>query len=269
MIYKNGYYLDADPDLPFIISEQLPGYTEEYIKAVIDSCLELELFDKRIYSEENAISSEGIQLRYREISISMKRKGVIDVHNLLNPSFSPSEEKAISSEENRISSEENNISSEEKAISSENLENMSELSPQIKRKENKIKEINKEKGIKKNNSTGGVKTDPLLEVRQEMAMNEEWRSQVIMNRHLAGQKGYDFGQFMNDLSEFFRIQKEQMVDRLELRQAAQHFSNWLNAKYRGAYGTVSKQAKKTDGARPGTKIDGEGTVSPPTIVPLF
>ena len=45
LIYKGGYYMMWDEELPFIISEQT-GFEEAYISEVIKSCLALGLFPK-------------------------------------------------------------------------------------------------------------------------------------------------------------------------------------------------------------------------------
>jgi len=112
-IYKNGYYIGGDEELPFIISEQT-GYDEVYIQEVIKDCLALGLFNLEMYKKENILTSEGIQRRYKSILLTMKRVVRIDKYNLIS-----SEEKGISSEEKGISSEEKGISSEEKGINSE------------------------------------------------------------------------------------------------------------------------------------------------------
>jgi len=73
-IYKNGYYIGSDEDLPFIISEQT-GYGEVYIQEVINSCLSLGLFDRGVYETHNVLTSEGIQERYmKAVSLFSKRK---------------------------------------------------------------------------------------------------------------------------------------------------------------------------------------------------
>jgi hypothetical protein len=271
MIYKNGYYLEDDPDLPFLISELLPDYTEEYIKEVIQSCLDIGLFNQRIYSEENVFSSEGIQQRYRDICFQMKRKGTIDKYNLLDDPLFPyeeipnhSEEIPFSSEENPISSEENGFSSEENGISSEFDGNIPENSGQRKIKEKKIKkEIKKEKNL----FTLGQVT--LEDGKQLMLRNKSWMERMVMNRHLAGNGAYTMELLVADIDEFFRMLSERMVERQPYRDMVEHFSNWLNGKQRGSYGNGNyRQAIRTGEPRPGTKIAGEGSVPPPATIRL-
>ena len=99
-IYKNGYYMRWDEELPFIISEQT-GFEEAYIQEVIKSCMKLGLFDLRMFERHKVITSRGIQERYSDICSKSKRKIVINEFNCIS-----SEEMPISSEEMPISSEE-------------------------------------------------------------------------------------------------------------------------------------------------------------------
>ena len=106
IIYKNGYYIMWDEDLPFVISEQT-GFEEEYIKEAFDDCVKLGLFDATTFKQHGAITSKGIQSRYKLICSQLKRKANIDEYSLIS-----SEEKPISSELKPINSEETPISSE-------------------------------------------------------------------------------------------------------------------------------------------------------------
>ncbi len=113
LIYKGGYYMRWDEELPFIISEQT-GFEEAYIQEVIKSCLALGLFSKETFDNHRILTSKGIQERYQSISKSIRRVTKMEEYNLIS-----SEKKGISSEKKGISSEEKGISSEEKGISSE------------------------------------------------------------------------------------------------------------------------------------------------------
>ena len=97
-IYKDGYYIRWDNDLPFIISEQT-GYEESYIVEVINCCLDIGLFSKNLFDSEMVITSFGIQDRYRKINDLCRRKSDISEYMLIS-----SEEKRISSEEKPITS---------------------------------------------------------------------------------------------------------------------------------------------------------------------
>ena len=110
-IYKCGYYMRWDNELPFIISEST-GCDEVYISEVLKDCLALGLLDKRMYDTEGVLTSEGIQERYQRICSDFKRKCLIDEYNIISSEKLGKTPK--NSEEIGISSEEIGISSEEK-----------------------------------------------------------------------------------------------------------------------------------------------------------
>ncbi|MBR0560770.1 DUF4373 domain-containing protein, partial [Neokomagataea sp. TBRC 2177] len=66
-IYKQGYYMMWDEELPFIVSEQT-GFEEAYIREVIKCCLVVGLFSKDLYESDKVLTSKGIQERYQKIS---------------------------------------------------------------------------------------------------------------------------------------------------------------------------------------------------------
>lgn len=100
IIYKQGYYMRWDKELPFIVSE-LTGFEEVYIQEVIKNCLSLGLFDLRMFENHKVLTSKGIQERYIEICQRVKRKVVIDEFTCVS-----SEETPVYSEETLVSSEE-------------------------------------------------------------------------------------------------------------------------------------------------------------------
>ena len=65
-IYKQGYYMRWDEELPFFVSEQT-GFEEAYIREVIKCCLVIGLFSKELYDSEKILTSKGIQERYQKI----------------------------------------------------------------------------------------------------------------------------------------------------------------------------------------------------------
>lgn len=131
-IYRNGYYIVWDQELPFIFSE-LTGFDEAYILEVFKSCLSLGLFDKGTFDRHNVVTSAAIQVRYIRILQSLRRTAPVDRFNLIDD---PADN--ISSEETPISSEEIVISSEEIVISSEETP-ISSVQKERKRKEIKRK----------------------------------------------------------------------------------------------------------------------------------
>lgn len=92
-IYKQGYYMKWDEELPFIVSEQT-GFEEAYIREVIKCCLVVGLFSKDLYETDNVLTSKGIQERYQKICVLCRRNNEILEFNTIS-----SEEIPISSEE--------------------------------------------------------------------------------------------------------------------------------------------------------------------------
>ena len=83
LIYKNGYFMQWDDELPFIGSE-MSGFEEAYVLEVIKTCLTLGLFDKNMYDTEQVLTSKGIQVRYCNIQRLNKRMSRIDKYSLLD-----------------------------------------------------------------------------------------------------------------------------------------------------------------------------------------
>ena len=129
LIYKNGYYIELDEDLPFILSEQT-GYSEEYIGQVIDCCLDIDLFNKTLYASDKVITSRAIQERYSLIRRLTNVKNPIDEFSL------------ISCQETPISCQETPISCQETPSQSAFLPIYSENSAQRKENKSKVKENN-------------------------------------------------------------------------------------------------------------------------------
>lgn len=115
IIYKDGYYMRWDKELPFIISEQT-GFEEAYILEVINSCLKLGLFSNELYTSDGILTSRGIQERYKKICDLCRRNGEISEFSLIS-----SEEKLISSEEKPVNSAKSTQSKEKKSKEKEIL----------------------------------------------------------------------------------------------------------------------------------------------------
>ena len=133
-IYKQGYYMRWDEELPFFVSEQT-GFEEAYIREVIKCCLVIGLFSKDLYESEKILTSKGIQERYEKICDLCRRNSEVREYNIIS-----SKDMVISSEEKHISSEEKHISSEEKHENSEEKKISSSKSTQSKVKKNSSKE---------------------------------------------------------------------------------------------------------------------------------
>lgn len=83
-IYKNGYYIEWDKELPFICSE-LTGFDEAYVSEVVKTCLSLGLFSKELFDAERVLTSKGIQERYSRICTQCRRVGKITNYSLFEP----------------------------------------------------------------------------------------------------------------------------------------------------------------------------------------
>lgn len=83
IIYKDGYYIRWDNELPFVISEQT-GYDEAYIQEVINCCLNIGLFSKELFKAEGVMTSRGIQVRYVNINRICKRAATVSEYNLID-----------------------------------------------------------------------------------------------------------------------------------------------------------------------------------------
>ena len=236
IIYKDGYYMRWDKELPFIISEQT-GFEEAYILEVINSCLKLGLFHNELYVSDGILTSKGIQERYKKICDLCRRNSEISEFSL------------ISSEEKIISSEEKIISSEEKPINSAK-------STQSKSKVKKKKELLSSESNKKNEPKGSPLTPshpgfnpdliekPLDECKKILEANIAWIETVCMQQYIST------SQFKDYLDEFFKDMACRDVGMKSPKDARSHFASWLKINLRiksneNSNGTC-KQDRDTD-----------------------
>ena len=112
-IYKEGYYMRWDEELPFAISEQT-GFEEAYIREVIKCCLVVGLISKEMFESSKILTSKGIQERFVDICKKTKRKYDINEFSLVN-----SEETGVYSEETMVCTEETLVNSEETGVYSD------------------------------------------------------------------------------------------------------------------------------------------------------
>jgi hypothetical protein len=180
-IYKNGYYIGADNELAFIISEQT-GYEEAYIQEVLKCCLSLGLFDKEMYEKEKVFTSKGIQERYARIcSLTKKRSGV-------------SEYSLITSERKAIVTEVLPIVTERKAIVTEVMQQRKEKErkentpPLLPRGERKEEEEDIFYSLKPPNDGRNRNFEGLLLRLKGMSCAENEKKQIILMSNY-GEKG--------------------------------------------------------------------------------
>ena len=195
-IYKQGYYMRWDEELPFIVSEQT-GFEEAYIREVIKCCLVIGLFSKELYESDKVLTSKGIQERYQKISELCRRNGNILEYNIIS-----SEEKPISSAKKRISSEEKPISSAKSAQS----------------KVNKIKEKSTDVDEKKSSSPKTVLDQEINDLKNDSI----W----LDNLQVVHRMGVEKLKFMLDKFRTHCIAEGILCHQNE-RDAKQHYNNWL------------------------------------------
>ena len=208
LIYKSGYYMRWDKELPFIVSE-MTGFEEAYISEVIKSCLVLGLFSKELFDSDRVLTSSGIQERYSAICRQLKRKCDIREFTL------------ISSKETGISSVKIGISSEEMRINPEEI-------PQKKKKEN-IKEISLS-GEKENPPEilpPGIVEMPLPRCEDELRSDQAWAETVCMNTRFSGHPDFTSGMFTDYLRSFFAKLANEGVTSKSPADAKSHFARWL------------------------------------------
>lgn len=123
-IYKQGYYMRWDEELPFFVSEQT-GFEEAYIREVIKCCLVIGLFSNELYDSEKILTSKGIQERYQKICDLCRRNNEIHEYNIIS-----SEDIAFSSEEMMISSSKSTQSKVKERKEKKSKKNNKEISPE-------------------------------------------------------------------------------------------------------------------------------------------
>ena len=228
IIYKDGYYMRWDKELPFIISEQT-GFEEAYILRGSESC-QLGLFHNELYVSDGILTSKGIQERYKKICDLCRRNSEISEFSL-------------------ISSIERIISSEEKPINSAK-------STQSKSKVKKKKELLSSESNKKNEPKGSPLTPshpgfnpdlvekPLDECKKILEANIAWIETVCMQQYIST------SQFKDYLDEFFKDMACRDVGMKSPKDARSHFASWLKINLRiksneNSNGTC-KQDRDTD-----------------------
>ena len=232
LIYKEGYFLKWDEDIPFIIYEKI-GQDESYIKDVINYLIDIEMFSKYMFEKENILTSKGIQKRYKKICDTLKRRDSIDVYNLIN-----TEKIEINTEEIAIDTEETNEINTKTEINS--VESATKERKGMEENENKkkeIKDINKDCFVA---DKSAIKTKD-LEFRKNEFKNNLEPFLEIYGREL--------------LNDFFRYWTEHNPDGKKMRfemekvfDISKRLKTWSNNenKFRKAVG-ISEREKRLEG----------------------
>ena len=172
-IYKNGYFIQWDEDIPFVLSEQT-GFDEGYIEKVVEYCVTVGLFSEQLYNQDKVLTSKAIQERYSFICKQANRKSQINTFPL-------------------ISSDKIPISSEEIPISSDKMPISSEESTQSKVKESKVKESKYNNHPQDAHTRGGEVKNLYFELGKWAQIREDlWEAVAIS------------GSFQNDFTQYYR-----------------------------------------------------------------
>lgn len=209
-IYKDGYYMEWDKELPFVISEAT-GYDEAYIQEVIRCCINIDLFSKELFDSCGVLTSVGIQSRYEDICRLSKKRAVISEFNLIVTEVMPiiTETIGITSEESAQSKEKKSKVNESKVILPTN--------PIFER----IKE----------------RSDlPLSECRELFLADENHLNIISCNLFLK-----DIQETKDLVNEFFKSIELRGERTKSINDAKQHFINWFNKRNNG-----KQQQEKTN-----------------------
>lgn len=82
MIYSNGYYLDYNEDLIYIISSDL-NIKLESVEEIISFFCKRSLFDNTLFTDKKVLTSTGIQKRYQEMVKERAKKRIVIVNKNL------------------------------------------------------------------------------------------------------------------------------------------------------------------------------------------
>lgn len=83
-IYANGYYLEWNQYSAILLKKEI-GMSKEKIDEFIKFCLEINIFDKKLYSQYSILTSRGIQKRYFNVCKRRKEIEIIKEYLLVKP----------------------------------------------------------------------------------------------------------------------------------------------------------------------------------------
>ena len=83
-IYRdNGYYLQYDDDLKFIIADEF-DFEESFVENVISKMVEVDFFNKEMFEQHKILTSEGIQKRFFKASERRVSVNILQTYCLIN-----------------------------------------------------------------------------------------------------------------------------------------------------------------------------------------
>ena len=234
MIYDKGYYIAWDSDIPFYLDEQT-HLGEDYILKVINSAVELGLFDATMYKDQKVLTSSGIQKRYFAAWLNAKRKLSDNLPYLLVclPSSQIKKNK-INSEGNLFSSEETHINSEEIKDKTEETPENSEKSTQrkLKKRKDNLDSLDYPRDAREGERETKVSAD-VGDLKVCTSIDEEvtnlrnspiWKEQVFMRFKFLNASDAVLDQYFERWSGEC---KSKNIEHGTLGEARIHFVNWL------------------------------------------
>lgn len=204
-IYKDeGYYILWDEDLPFVIADEV-GVAEGSVKEVLLKAIQVGLFDNDLYEKYKILTSAGIQKRFFNITYQRKETGIIP-------------EYLINHANNLVNCTNNSI----------NPVDSTQSKVKVNRKKSKGKEkeeISPEGDKKKFSLPNGYPSNDvpvsLAECKAALFADIAWMETICMNNYIPPEKHRD------KLDEFFRKLENEKIDYKSVKDAVQHYSNWL------------------------------------------
>ena len=110
-----GYYCIWNEDMAMVFSRRI-GISTEKMSAIVERCVQREIFDRRLYEEKGILTSHGIQKRYYECTERRKNARIRPEYLLLTEVNSGTDENVCISEKNDcISSTEEKREEEKRA----------------------------------------------------------------------------------------------------------------------------------------------------------
>lgn len=204
-IYKDeGYYILWDEDLPFVIADEV-GVAEGSVKEVLLKAIQVGLFDNELYEKYKILTSAGIQKRFFNITYQRKEIGIIP-------------EYLINHANNLVNCTNNSI----------NPVDSTQSKVKVKRKKSKAKEkeeISPDGDIKNFTLSNGYSREdvpiPLAECRSALFADVAWMETICMNNYIRTEVHKE------KLDEFFRKLENERITYKSVKDASQHYSNWL------------------------------------------
>lgn len=183
-IYRDrGYYIEASEDLIFDCSEYW-DIEEDEVVSIIETCIQIGLFNQEMYTSKKILTSVGIQRRFIEMSATLKRKQQIaKVYSLLNPIQKNSGKNDENSEELPKIPEK----SEETPKNSEELEKIPEKNRQRKeRKERKERKGNERNFFSMSSSEQEKKVEQFFFVKKRLCNCRDEAKKYIARNEASG-----------------------------------------------------------------------------------